>query len=190
MLSFFSLQLLTYIAETVEPRFRGMLTATGTATVIGGVMLQFILGSFMPWRIVAAFSAIFPSLAFLAVFLVPESPYWLYVKGRVDEAHKSLQWLRGWVNFATVQKEFDDIVYAIERERSEKKSMNADGNCIGRVQPFKKRSFLQPFGVIVAAFFIGHFSGMTPLQTYAIQVIQLCFCRFETIFSPREKNSS
>lgn len=68
--------LLIYIAETVEPQYRGMLTASGTATVLGGVCLQFIIGSVLHWKVVAAISAVVPFLAFNAVFLVPESPYW------------------------------------------------------------------------------------------------------------------
>lgn len=148
-----------------------MLTATGTATVIGGVCLQFIIGSFIPWRLVAALSAIIPFLGFIAVFFVPESPYWLYSKGRVEDAHKSLQWLRGWVPFATVEHEFSEIAFSVERERAEMKAMKHEPkNCCSRIKPFGKQSFIAPFVLIVSAFFIGHFSGMTPLQTYAIHV--------------------
>lgn len=151
-----------------------MLTATGTATVIGGVCLQFIIGSFIQWRLVAALSAILPFMSFIAVFFVPESPYWLYSKKRVEDAHKSLQWLRGWVPFANVEHEFSEIAFAVERERSEKKAMKHEPqNCCSRLMPFTKQSFFAPFGLIVSAFVIGHFSGMTPLQTYAIHVSAL-----------------
>lgn len=154
-----------------------MLTATGTATVIGGVMIQFIAGSFLPWRTVAAISAIIPACAFIGVFFIPESPYWLYSRDHVDEAHRSLQWLRGWVNFSTVEEEFKTIVVAIERTKNEKKAMEAaTQNWTNKLMPFGKRSFLQPFTLIIGSFFIGHFSGMTPLQTYAIKI----FNAFET----------
>lgn len=148
-----------------------MLTAVGTATVIGGVCFQFIIGSFLHWKTVAAFSAISPTIAFLVVFFVPETPYWLLKNDRVEDAHKSLQWLRGWVPFGNVEKEFEQITYAIERDRQQKKELSTDNQSfMQRAVPFGKRSFVAPFLLIVAAFFIGHFSGMTPLQTYAIQV--------------------
>lgn len=41
---------------------------------------------------------------------------------------------------------------------------------------FTKRSFLVPYCLVSFAFFIGHFNGMTTLQTYAVQI----FAAFET----------
>lgn len=163
--------LLTYIAETVQPQYRGMLTAVGTATVIGGVCFQFVIGSFLHWKTVAAISAIAPTFAFIVVFFVPETPYWLLKNDRLEDAHKSLQWLRGWVPFGNVEKEFEQITYAIDRDRQERKTLTIENTSIlQRAVPFTRRSFVAPFLIIVTAFFIGHFSGMTPLQTYAIQV--------------------
>lgn len=167
-------QLLIYIAETIEPRFRGMLTASGTATVLGGVCLQFIIGSMLHWRTVAAISAIIPFLAFNAVFLVPETPYWLYAKNRIDDAHKSLQWLRGRVPFNGVADEFQGIVCAVENAKAVSKAHAAVGRqqYLGnKVKPFAKRSFVLPFLLIAVGFVFGHFSGMTPLQTYSIQIL-------------------
>lgn len=39
-----------------------------------------------------------------------------------------------------------------------------------RFEPFTKRGFIAPFILVSATFFVGHFSGKTPLQTYAVQV--------------------
>lgn len=61
-------------------------------------LFQFIMGNFLYWRTVALINTAAPSIAFCALFLVPESPYWLATKNRVDEARKSLAWLRGWVS--------------------------------------------------------------------------------------------
>lgn len=161
-----------YIAETIEPRFRGMLTASGTATVLGGVFLQFIIGSMLHWRTVAAISSIIPFLAFNAVFLVPESPYWLYTKNRIDDAHKSLQWLRGWVKFDVIADEFQTITHSVENLKTEKKIHSVQQqNIRSKLKPFTKRSFVAPFLLILVGFVFGHFSGMTPLQTYSIQIL-------------------
>lgn len=150
-----------------------MLTASGTATVIGGVCLQFIIGSVFHWRYVAAVSAIIPFLACNAVFLIPESPYWLYARNRIDDAHKSLQWLRGWVTFETVKDEFQMIMYAVEDDKAQQKQRKLEQNGIGgRLAPFKQRGFILPFLLIMFGFVSGHFSGMTPLQTYALQILQ------------------
>lgn len=161
-----------YIAETVQPQYRGMLTASGTATVLGGVCLQFIIGSMLHWRTVAAISAIVPFLAFNAVFLVPESPYWLYSKKRVEDAQNSLKWLRGWVSFKAIENEFQSVVNSVEDLQAHQKSHNIERIKAGnKLKPFGKRTFILPFLLIFAGFIFSHFSGMTPLQTYSIQIL-------------------
>lgn len=166
-------QLLLYIAETVQPKYRGMLSASGTATCMAGVCLQFIIGSVLHWRYVAAVSAIIPFIACNAVFLIPESPVWLCARNRIDEAHESLQWLRGWVTFKAVEPEFRTIVDAVEdaRTRHEAHQLEQTGFAL-RIAPYMQRSFLVPFALIMFSFGSGHFSGMTPLQTYAFQILQ------------------
>lgn len=141
-----------------------MLTASGTATVLGGVCLQFIIGSMLQWKTVAVISAIIPFLAFNAVFLVPESPYWLYSKNKTEDAHKSLQWLRGVKSFSSVEEEFHGIALAVDQDKVEKIALSNESRGISqKVKPFLKRSFIAPFLVVVFGFISGHFSGMTPL---------------------------
>lgn len=175
--------LLVYIAETVEPKYRGMLTASGTATVYGGVCLSFIIGSMMHWKQVAALSAIIPFCAIIAVFFVPETPYWLVAQNRVDDAHKSLQWLRGWVPHRIVETEFKDIISSVEDLRAHKKALPniRQDSCVSqkivqstsnKLKPFTKRNFIAPFALVFVSFVFSHFSGLTPLQTYSIQILQ------------------
>lgn len=88
---------------------------------------------------------------------------------------KCLQaWLRGWVPFEKVSHEFGeihDVLSARHREIEEAKLKPF----YKRIEPFFGRGFIAPFILVSATFFIGHFSGKTPLQTYAVQV-SLCFC--------------
>lgn len=160
---------LTYVAEVTQPQFRGMLAATGTTCVITGIFVQFILGTFLTWRSVALVSCCLPIITIVGLFFVPESPYWLLTKGRVDEAKKSLAWLRGWVPFEKVAQEFDEIndVLSVRRREIEEAKLKP---FYKRIEPFLGRGFIAPFILVSATFFIGHFSGKTPLQTYAVQV--------------------
>lgn len=149
-----------------------MLTASGTATVLGGVCLQFIIGSMLHWRTVAAISAIIPFLAFNAVFLVPESPYWLYKKNRVEDAQKSLKWLRGWTSFKAIEEEFHSVASSVEDLQAQQKKHSIEQvTTAQKLKPFTKRTFILPFILIFVGFVFGHFSGMTPLQTFSIQIL-------------------
>lgn len=46
--------------------------------------------------------------------------------------------------------------------------------------PYTKRSFIVPFVLVSTTFFIGHFAGMTTLQTYSVQI-------FQTLKAPMDK---
>lgn len=149
-----------------------MLTASGTATVLFGVFLSFIVGSTLHWRTVALISAIFPFCAFVAVFFVPETPYWLYSKNRIEDAHKSLQWLRGWVEYEEVEHEFQGIAQSVDDIQSQKQAKNTERKTLAsRLAPFTKRGFIAPFLLIIFGFITGHFSGITPLQTFAVEIL-------------------
>ena len=75
-----------------------MLAATGSTCVILGVLLEFLMGSFMKWRTVALISAVVPVLAVVALCFIPESPVWLASKGRFEDSKAALAWLRGWTS--------------------------------------------------------------------------------------------
>ncbi|KAH9624916.1 hypothetical protein KSS87_004192 [Heliosperma pusillum] len=91
-----------YISETAPPEIRGLLNTLPQFTGSGGMFLSYcvLFGmSLMPspsWRVMMGILAI-PSVFYLicAFFYLPESPRWLVSKGRMSEAKKVLQRLRG-----------------------------------------------------------------------------------------------
>ncbi|CAH1394967.1 unnamed protein product [Nezara viridula] len=149
---------LTYVAEITEPQFRGFLSATASMGVILGVFIQFLLGSVYPWRTVALINIAIPILAIIAIAQVPESPHWLLGQGRVEDAKKSLCWLRGWVDEKDVAMELGHLQEVLTNKEQPKKSW----------APYLKRSFFHPYFLVCYVFFIGHFGGMTTLQTFAV----------------------
>lgn len=156
---------LTYVAEISTPKLRGILAATGSFCIILGIFSQFLMGLFLKWRMITLVSTIVPTVALFCLFFVPESPYWLMMKKREEEVKKSLMWLRGWrKSFDSVKQEFDELYKSFE------KSSSSGENEESLLRAFMKRTFIFPYFICTLAFFIGHFSGMTTLQTYAVPI--------------------
>lgn len=91
-----------YISETAPPEIRGSLNTLPQFTGSGGMFLSYCMVFGMSlteapsWRLMLGVLSI-PSLFYFAltVFFLPESPRWLVSKGRMLEAKKVLQRLRG-----------------------------------------------------------------------------------------------
>lgn len=158
---------LTYVAEITTPKLRGILAATGSFCIILGIFSQFLMGLFLEWRTITLVSTIAPTMAVIFLFFVPESPHWLILKKRDEEAKQSLMWLRGWQkSFEGVKKEFDEL-YMNLTDRNTPAGENVNESF---VKAFTRRTFVLPYFICSLAFFIGHFSGMTTLQTYAVPI--------------------
>lgn len=164
--------ILTYVAEVCEPRWRGVLASTSVLSSLFGVSLQFLLGSILPWRSVALLNIVFPVLSFLSLIFVPESPHWLAAVGRTEDAETALKWLRGWTTAVNVKKELSDLVTTFNGPKKLASPFTW--------KPYLNKGFIRPFLLVVASFFIGHFSGMSTLQTYAVGI-------FEALNSPVDK---
>lgn len=91
-----------YISETAPPEIRGLLNTLPQFTGSAGMFLSYCMVFTMSlkdlpsWRMMLGVLSI-PSLFYfaLALFYLPESPRWLVSKGRMKEAKKVLQGLRG-----------------------------------------------------------------------------------------------
>lgn len=91
-----------YISETAPPEIRGLLNTLPQFTGSGGMFLSYCMVFGMSlmdspsWRLMLGVLSV-PSLVYigLTIFFLPESPRWLVSKGRMIEANKVLQQLRG-----------------------------------------------------------------------------------------------
>lgn len=84
-----------YISEISMPGIRGCLSAMLKVLGHVGVLLSYIAGTYLNWRQSALLVAIAPSMLFLGTLFIPETPSYLVLNGKDDEAANSLQWLRG-----------------------------------------------------------------------------------------------
>lgn len=96
-----------YIAEIAPARWRGSLVATNQLAIIAGMLLVYLVNYWivlhgdLAWNVATGWrwmfaSGAFPSLAlFLLLFIVPETPRFLALKGRTEEARHIMARLEG-----------------------------------------------------------------------------------------------
>ncbi|KAF7140606.1 hypothetical protein RHSIM_Rhsim06G0032600 [Rhododendron simsii] len=84
-----------YIAEIAPQNLRGGLGSVNQLSVTIGIMLAYLLGLFVNWRVLAVLG-ILPCLILIpGLFFIPESPRWLAKMGMTEDFEASLQVLRG-----------------------------------------------------------------------------------------------
>ncbi|KAK4880552.1 hypothetical protein RN001_008698, partial [Aquatica leii] len=184
-----------------------MLSATSTLSVTLGVLLQFLVGTLLPWRTVALVCLGPPILSFCLLSLMPESPHWFIMHNKLNHARKSLAWLRGWGKVEDVEEEFEAmcrghklIVYnnplkngvdnpafdgSFSNVNDNQKPMSTETKSfikekIKHFKLFTRKSFLWPFAMVSFIYFLTNFTGAWTLQTYAINV-------FATLKAPMNK---
>ncbi|KAF8103253.1 hypothetical protein N665_0188s0200 [Sinapis alba] len=92
-----------YIAEIAPQNMRGGLGSVNQLSVTIGIMLAYLLGLFVPWRILAVLGILPCTVLIPGLFFIPESPRWLAKMGMTDDFETSLQVLRGFETDITVE---------------------------------------------------------------------------------------
>lgn len=109
-----------YINEIAPPAHRGFLAtineiAINVGIVAGAVVNYFLSTGSATWHVAAASCAICPILLLiLALCVLPESPRWLVMKGRIEDAEKVLKLTMG--EGSDVEATVQDIREHIEEE--------------------------------------------------------------------------
>lgn len=105
---------------------------------------------------------------------------WLLSKHRDSEALKSLQWLRGWVSPAAIDKEFTEIKCYSEYSSKCSKCLKDELKCchpqpafLERVKELYRKRIIKPFILVIMLFFFGQFCGASVMRPYLVQIFQV-----------------
>lgn len=74
---------------------RGAIGSLMQLFIVVGLLFDYCIGPYVPYMWLNTATAVLPVIFFGLFFFMPESPYYLLGKNDIEEAKKSLKWLRG-----------------------------------------------------------------------------------------------
>lgn len=99
-----------YVSEISTAEYRGILLALIETTLNLGVILCSFLMYFLKWNTVSIIFAVMSIICLLSTLVLPESPVWLFSKGKKDQAIEILKSLR-----SKERSELEDEIKDMER---------------------------------------------------------------------------
>ncbi|RID57170.1 hypothetical protein BRARA_F00565 [Brassica rapa] len=157
----FSYVIPVYIAEIAPKHVRGSFVFANQLMQNCGIALFFIIGNFVPWRLLAIVGFVPCVLHVFCLFFIPESPRWLAKKGRDKDCRTALQCLRG--PDVDISREANTIRDTIEMSE-------VDGET--RMSELFQRRYAYPLFIGVGLMFLQQLSGSSGVTYYASSLFQ------------------
>lgn len=149
-----------YVSEISPANVRALLVSLNQMFMQLGVLSSYVAGTFIHWNWLTIVCAAPSVLMTLLLAFLPETPRWLLMKGRTDEAIKALNWFRH--NEIKVTSEIQDIQRSL-REAAQKQVLLKDY----LHQPLNKL-----LGISLALFVFQEFSGINVVRAYTVTIFQ------------------
>lgn len=149
-----------YLGEIAHSSIRGLLGSSIPVTTIMGFLLINIIGSYFDITSAALLSSVVPIVHFVTFFFMPESPYYLLMKDREQDAKASLKIFRG----------SDDVDVELSRLRC---AVKEDVDTSGSIWDlFTVKSNRKAVFIIMGIRAVQQCSGTTVITFYAKTIFQ------------------
>ncbi|KAH8257983.1 hypothetical protein KR038_003611 [Drosophila bunnanda] len=109
-----------YCTEISQTALRGTIGAFFQLLIVSGVFYGYLVGAFLPLDTINILCAILPLIFAIVHYFMPESPVYLAIKGRNEDAAAALQWLRG--KNANIDDELKEIMEETQRQNDQPKT--------------------------------------------------------------------
>lgn len=150
-----------YIVEIATVDMRGPLGCFVQFLGGFGVLASFTLGALLNWwQLAAALIAFIPPFI-IAMYIAPESPRWLFSKGREEEGRAALAWLRG-AECPALAAEVDQIKAELEESARDRIT----------VRDLLEPAILRPFLIAATMYAILNLAGLNIMIFYCNSIFQ------------------
>lgn len=170
------------VSECAHPEIRGILGSLPSLFTAVGVLLSYILGSWLAWDHLALVSALFPAALFVLLLPLPESPSWLRSRGRRQDAEDAARWLHHAqvvnIELYTVPSPADAETPPTSVAGVEKKPEIPAGSkkSIARgaysADALLRRPVVVPFVLVSAIMVFQQFSGIDTVLFYTVSIFE------------------
>ncbi|KAK3004691.1 hypothetical protein RJ639_019577 [Escallonia herrerae] len=160
-----------YISEASPAKIRGALVSTNGFLITGGQFLSYLINLAFTkapgtWRWMLGIAGLPALLQFMLMLALPESPRWLYRKGREEEA-KAI--LRKIYPAEDVEQEIQDLKESVDKENQER----ASSEKINFVQLLETKTVRRGLVAGVGLQIFQQFVGINTVMYYSPTIVQL-----------------
>ncbi|KAK6150892.1 hypothetical protein DH2020_015824 [Rehmannia glutinosa] len=148
-----------YIAEIAPQNLRGSLGSVNQLSVTIGIMLVYLLGLFVPWRVLAVLGILPCTILIPGLFFIPESPRWLAKMGLNEDFETSLQVLRGF-----------DTDISIEVNEIKRSVASSTKRTAIRFSELKRKRYWFPLMIGIGLLMLQQLSGINGVLFYSSSI--------------------
>lgn len=110
-----------YSAEIAEKEIRGIVGSFCCLLINGGILFVYVVGAYVSLFWTSVICAIIPLIFGISFIFMPESPVYLVLEERSDEAKESYKWLRG--SAYNPRAEIDELQEEMDEKSNNKVSL-------------------------------------------------------------------
>lgn len=151
-----------YIAEVSPQNMRGTLGSVNQLSVTIGIMLAYLLGLFVNWRLLAVLGVLPCTILIPGLFFIPESPRWLAKMGMTEDFEASLQVLRGFDTDITT--EVNEIKRSVASSTSRRTAI--------RFADLRRKRYWFPLTIGIGLLVLQQLSGINAVLFYSTNIFQ------------------
>uniref|UniRef100_N1R0A2 Putative inositol transporter 2 n=1 Tax=Aegilops tauschii TaxID=37682 RepID=N1R0A2_AEGTA len=161
-----------YISEASPARIRGALVSTNGFLITGGQFLSYLINLAFTkapgtWRWMLGVAGLPAVFQFVLMLFLPESPRWLYRKGRVEEAEAILRKI--YMAEEEVTREMQELKESVEAEARERGSSEKVSLTALVKTPTVRRALVAGVGLQVFQQLV----GINTVMYYSPSIVQL-----------------